>query len=122
MRHEIHGGLSFHEIPFFVKAPDLFIHPRTVGWLSGSKREAMKKRGLSNLENLFWRTACVFRTWGSYGCVRASSEEDLGVGSRSEPGWRGEMLIILASVVVVREGCRKRGVYAGSITPDLVLV
>jgi len=35
---------------------------------------------------------------------------------------RGETLVVLAGVVVAREVCRKRGVYAGSTTPDLMLV
>jgi len=29
----IHGSLSSQGMPFFVNAPDLFIHSRTVGWL-----------------------------------------------------------------------------------------
>ena len=122
MRHEIHGGLSSHEIPFFVKIPDLFIHPRSVSWLSSTKREAMKSGDYPISETSSGgRLACFV--------LRAVADVPARVLGRTweravAVNWVGRdgTLVILASVVVAREGCRKCGVYAGSTTPDSMLV
>ena len=58
-RHEIHGGLSSNEIPFFVKAPDLFIYSR-VGWLSGPKSDNEKAEIVQSLGFLPEDGSCVF--------------------------------------------------------------
>ena len=103
-RHEIHGGLSSNEIPFFVKAPDLFIYSR-VGWLSGPKSDNEKAEIVQSLGFLPEDGSCVFvlgaATDDAFAQVQGRSW-DWAVAVNLVRGDETETLVVLASVAVAR--------------------